>query len=300
MMPVNVFSALSTYGLSGEENYLTKSFVFLLKLLIQRMPDTSVQLLNRLTGPLPQHAITQPQRVVIVSQPRLGAGWADIGIMEAGDTSIYVEVKHDAPLAYRQLEDYFDALKQLGLANARLVLLTRSRASAHETTLSPENYHHVCWYEVYNWLDGIGDCDEVSHYFINDFKHFLEEKNMSLKKVTWEYIQGTEAISNLTTMMETAVKEVIKASFKRTAGWTWRGFYFDNYFFAIRFSNPLIITFENNMGNKPTAVRELDLEKTHFFALTKDEQFELIVDFLEKAKTEVPKGDVTAEPIGNA
>ena len=32
---------------------------------------------------------------------------------------------------------------------------------------------------------------------------------MNLKKVTWEYMQGTKSLLNLTTMMETAAKEIM-------------------------------------------------------------------------------------------
>lgn len=300
-MAANVFSALSMYGSSQEENYLTESFVFLINLLIERMPNEGLRFLNRLTGPLPFHSITQPRLIVIRTQAACEQGRPDIEIREAEDTLVYVEIKHDSPIGYGQLEYYLKQLHQSGYTNVRLVLLTRSRASANETTLVPADYHHVCWYEVYNWLADMSNCDEVSQYFVNAFMNFLEEKNMNLKKVTWEYAHGTEALLNLTTMMEIAAKEIMPdVAFKRTGGWSWRGFYLDStYFFGVRFNRPLIIVFENNLGTNPTGKRELDLETTHFFALTKDEQFELLADFLKRARTEVPKGNITTELPNN-
>jgi len=301
-MAVNVFFALSMYGSSQEENYLTESFVFLINLLIERMPNEGVRFLNRLTGPLPFHSITQPRLIVIRTQAACEQGRPDIEIREAEDTLVYVEIKHDSPIGYGQLEYYLRQLHQSGHTNVRLVLLTRSRASANETTLAPADYHHVCWYEIYNWLADISHSDEVSQYFINAFMNFLEEKNMNLKKVTWEYMQGIESLLNLTTMMETAAKEIMpEMTFNRTSGWSWRGFSLDNktYFFGLRFNRPSLIVFENNQGTNPSAKCELDLEVTHFFALTKDEQFELLVNFLKRAKAEVSKGNTTIELSDN-
>lgn len=300
-MSVNVFSALSTYGSSEEENYLTESFVFLINLLIERVPNEGVRFLNRLTGSLPLHSITQPRLVVIRTQVTCEQGRPDIEIREGEDTLAYVEIKHDSPIGYGQLEYYLNQLNQSGYTNVQLVLLTRSRASATETTLAPADYHHVCWYEIYNWLAAISHRDEVSQYFIGAFMSFLEEKNMNLKKVTWEYMQGTKSLLNLTIMMETAAKEIMpEMTFRRTAGWNWRGFSLDSaYFFGLRFDHPSLIVFENNQGTNPTAKCELDLEVTHFFALTKDEQFELLVNFLKKAKAEVPKGNTATEPSDN-
>ena len=38
-MTLNVFSSLSKYCSSTDENYLTESLVFLIKLLLKRMPE---------------------------------------------------------------------------------------------------------------------------------------------------------------------------------------------------------------------------------------------------------------------
>lgn len=99
-MSANVFSALSTYGSSEEENHLTESFVFLLNLLLQRAPDSALLLLDHLTGSLPLHNFTRPELVAIRTQPRWEQGRPDIEIKEADDTLIFVEIKHDSPIGY--------------------------------------------------------------------------------------------------------------------------------------------------------------------------------------------------------
>jgi hypothetical protein len=298
IMSLNVFSALSTYSYSEEENYLTESFVFLLRLLLDRLPDDGLLFLNQIIGPLPLHDITQPKLTVIRTQSSYELGRPDIEIKEAEDTLILIEIKHDSLIGCGQLEKYLKELRLSQCKNVQLVLLTRSRSSANETTLTSADYKHICWYDIYNWLEDLSNRDEVSQYFIHDFMKFLEEKNMNLKKVTWEYIHGVDDLLNLTGMMEVAAKEAMPGvAFKRTGGWSWRGFYLDStYFFGFRFNRPLIIVFENNLGTNPTAKRELDLENTHFFALTKDEQFELIANFIKQVRTEVPTGNNKTEP----
>ena len=97
-------------------------------------------------------------------------------------------------------------------------------------------------------------------------------------------------MNKLVQMMETAIPEAMpKVGVRRTAGWNWRGFYINpDFFLGGRYDRPLTITFENNQGNSPSYHPSLDLEKTHFFALTGDEQFQSIIDFLRQARAGSP------------
>ena len=289
MTPLNVFSSLFTYGAVAEENYLTESLVYVLNLLLQRLPSHGVQVLNHLVGPLPLHPLDQAKTIRISTQVTVDVGRPDIQVDMLPDTRVYIEVKHDSPLGPGQLEYYLKSLQNEGVPNHQLVFLSRSRAAGLGTTLLPDQYHHVCWYEIYKWLEAIQTDDEVCTFIIREFLSFLEDKNMSLKKVGWEYIEGVPAFLQLTHMMETAVKEIFPdAQFKRTAGWSWRGFYLDNtYFFGIRYEDPLVVTFENDTGNNPTFKRAVRLEEIHFFSLTNDAQFESLVRFLQSVLDDI-------------
>jgi hypothetical protein len=295
----NVFSSLSKYASASDENYLTEALVFLVKLLLERKPAAGLDTVNFLCGQSRGVCFGDPKSVAIATQVAVDLGRPDIEIRDGTNTLVYIEVKHDSPLGVNQLERYKAQLQESGLSNTLLVLLTRSRSSLLETSLQPDEYHHICWYDIYNWLSNVDTKDAICQYFIRSFMSFLEDKSMSLKKVTWEYIQGVPSLINLTTMMEAAVQEVMPAvALRRTAGWSWRGFYLDNaYFLGIRYERPLTVTFENNFGNNPTATHELDLEGRHFFSLSREEQFEGLINFLQTASQEVPKGSVSAEPI---
>lgn len=298
MAEPNVFSALSRYN-AAQENTLTESFVFLLRLLLVRQPEVALQVLNQLCGNGSSGIFDSAEAVTIVTQSQVGDGWVDIEI-RAPDTLFYVEVKHDSLLGIGQLEYYFDHLKARHEARKNLVLLTRSRISEIETTLlSGRDFHYVRWGEVYSWLHKAEIQDEVCLFFAQAFNRFLQEKNMSMDKVSWEYMSGVLALNQLVKMLETAIPEALpKVNFRRSGGWSWRGFYIDpglDFYFGVYYDHPLVMTFENNRGDKPSYEQALDLEKTHFFALTGDEQFQLIVDFLKKTYAGASKSNTTTD-----
>lgn len=123
---------------------------------------------------------------------------------------------------------------------------------------------------------------------------------MSMKKVTWEYIEGVTALVNLIEMLEAALSEAMPGvKFVRTAGWNWRGLYFeDDLFVGVRYDQPLVLVLENNRGYPPvTDKRDLKLEQVHFFSLTRGKQFECLVEYLRQAREETSDAsrDVTLE-----
>ncbi len=288
MMRENVFSALFKSCPVADENYLTEAFVFVQKLLLERVPDEGVAFVNWLSG-LPQAAhFEDPESIAISTQVTVDEGRPDIEIRHTPGTLIYVEVKHDAPLGDGQLEYYLTKLEEAPEPETRLVLLTRSRLSARKTTLAPNEYHHVCWYEVHNRLAHTAVGDEVCRYLVRAFMRFLEEKGMNMEKVSWEYMEGVPALLKLTKMMEASIAEAMPGvKYKRAAGWDWRGFNIDGgYFFGVRHQKPLLVVFENKLGTNPTYKRDFALEDAHFFSLSKDEQFESLVGFLRRASEE--------------
>ncbi len=253
---------------------------------MERVPNEGLAFVERVCG-LPEGVrLEGAESVVISTQVTVGEGRPDIEVRSGTDTLVYVKVKHDAPLGAGQLEYYLAKLEEAPEPNTHLVLLTRSRASSRETTLDRNNYHHVCWYEIHNRLATTAVGDEVCRYLIDGFMRFLEEKEMSMEKVSREYIEGAPALLNLTKMMEVSVIEAVPdANRKRTAGWDWRGFNLDGrYFYGIRHQRPLLVVFENNLGTSPTYKRDLALDEVGFFSLSKNEQFETLVEFLRRAR----------------
>lgn len=281
-----LFSTLAKYSPVATEDYLTEAFVFLLNEIKERDKNAAVYMLEALTafpvGDRIGEALITTQSVVIEGRP-------DIQILIGDDTLIFVEVKHDSKLGDRQLERYQEHLINSGYAQTQLVLLTRSKHSIQETTLSIEKLHHVCWYQISGWLSDLKFSDPVTFYLVDHFIAFLKEKNMSIEKVSWEYIQGVPALGHLTTMMETAIAETLpEESVRRTVGWSWFGFRIgdDDIWFGARYREHLMLVVENEDGRNPTYACKLELEKIHFFSLTAGEQLEVIIKFLSESYSE--------------
>ena len=286
-MAGNLFSTLSKYNTYAPENYLTEALVYLLKVLLDRSPDEGLRIVNQLVHFIIGEAFQSTENVSIRTQAAVENGTPDIEITDGKTRLAYVEVKHDSPLHTGQLENYFQDLKQAGIPVTNLVLLTRSKSSRFETTLQPNQYQHTCWYEIYNWLGEANTGEPVCEYLIRQFQDFLEEKGMSLHRVTWEYENGVKAMLDLTAMLEAAVEEAIPdCKAKKSGGWSWRGFYLYDVFIGLYYEHPMVITFANKKGMAPTFKRDLNLNQSYFLALSKDEQFEQIVEFVLEANEE--------------
>lgn len=247
-----------------------------------------MRLLNRLVGIDLANALTSPSPIKLSTQVSHELGIPDIEIIIPGEFHCFIEVKHDSPLGVGQLKSYRMHLDQLHEPLKAMVLLTRSRVYAVETMLQPEQYHHVCWYEIHRWLHEFEGEDTVLDFLIYDFTHFLEEKNMSHQRITWEYERGVSSLIDFTNMLESAIGDTMsKFKLARTAGWSWRGFYLNgDIFVGVRYNDPTRVVFENKQGNSPTFKRDLVFSDAHFFSLDTGEQYETIVDFLTKSLKE--------------
>ena len=289
----DIFSSLARAGISSEENYLTEAFVYVLKLLLVHQPTLGLHVINQLCD-LPER-LADPVSITILTQASYLSGRPDIEIRCGSDTLVLVEVKHDSPLGFYQLERYHAELQQSGVSQTRLVFLTRSRSAAQSTSLTPDKYVHRCWYQVNDWLMNAEITEPVCKHIVDDFLNFLEGKKMSHKKVTWEYMEGVLALNNLIAMLETAVVELWpNLRTRRTAGWNWKGLYLDSSVWCgIRYHKPLEVVLENNGGNNPTYRQALDLVQSHFFALSQGEQLECLINFLKTAYPGAPKEQST-------
>lgn len=298
-MGENIFSALAKYSSREGENYLTEAFVFLLKHLLERDRKSAIKILDQLCVKDEEFSFDPEQTIIIYTQKTTEEGRPDIEIL-APNIRIYIEVKYDASLGYRQIERYRKALKACHEKNKLIVLLTRFAVEL-EGGAKPDK--HVRWFEVYNWLAEAEPEDPVSKYLVQSFIAFMEEKQMSIQKVSWEYIEGVPALTNLMNMIQVAIEGLSLPIYQKTAGWDWKGFYIldSEHFYGIYYERPLTVVLEiQHKGQydletlKETETRYpfeetqrailflLDLESTHFFSLNKDEQLDLITNFLRE------------------
>jgi len=252
MRAPNLFKTLSKYGSGDAENYLSESFVILIKILLERRPAAGLRLLNTICGLTEEVKFENPDLIQLSREVVIDEGRLDIEVRSGSDILVYIEIKHDAPLSEGQLEYYKAQLDKSEFAHRTLVFLTRSLASGQETTLPKNEYHHICWYDVYGELSAIQSevNDETSTFLIDEFLTFLEEKQMSLERVGWEYINGVPSLIALINLLEVAILEAApEVNVRKTGGSSWLGFGLDGeYYCGIRFAEPLVVVFENNLG----------------------------------------------------
>ena len=310
MTSQNIFSALAKYNSATDENYLTEAFVFLVNSLLQRDHTIGCELLNSLCVNNSDFTFDITEDISVSTQEVTEQGTPDIKI-SCPDKLIYIEVKHDSPLGYAQISRYKAALESSTATIKHVVLLTRFMIDYENEEERP--YKHVRWFEVYNWLDSAQKevQDPINSYLIDEFKSFLEVKQMSMQKVGWEYTNGIAALNNLINMIEVAIKNTqiqFYPVYPRSAGWEFKGFLLGDkeFWCGIHYDNPSVITFELQdkkrfdksrietpsyklMEGKERLWFRLPLEESHFFSLNKDEQLEEITKFVKTAYTQAER-----------
>ncbi len=304
---IDVFTALAKYNSASDENYLTESFVFVINSILRCDHPIGVQILNQLCVNDSDFCFETDEDISISTQETTEEGTPDIKI-SSPNKLIYIEVKHDSPLGYRQISRYKKALESSAASTKHVVLLTRFAIDIGEQEEKP--YKHIRWFQVYNWLTEARDelDDPIGIHLMDAFRSFLEAKQMSLQRVGWEYINGVPALNNLITMLKVAIQGASIPIYGKSPGWDHKGFWLDDkkYISVIHYDQPLLVTFEiadKTKYNKELLkesryeLREgkerlwfrLQLESIHFFSLDKDRQLEEITDFVKTAYSDAER-----------
>ena len=302
----NIFSALAKYNSATDENYLTEAFVFVINSLLEREQPIGLEILTQLCVENNAFSFNADEVISVSTQQATEQGTPDIKVWSPSKL-IYIEVKDSSPVDPGQLKRYKKDLESSSAIIKKLILLTRYPVDLREHQGIPDK--HVYWREVYKWLENIKAKDPVSVYLIEQFKYFLEEKQMSIQKVGWEYINGVPAFNNLLNMIEAAIQATaipFYRTYPRPAARESKGFYLENseLWCGIYYENHLDVVFEiqhhkekfnTKLIKKPLYPLEefkgmwgfhLHLEDIHFFSLDKDKQLEEITKFVKTTYAE--------------
>ena len=307
----NVFSALAKYNSAIDENYLTEAFVFLVNCLITRERPIGFEILNQVCGEDNLFSPDKDETITISTQAKTEQGVPDIRVSTSdNDKLIYIEVKHDSSVDPEQLRRYKENLKASAFSTTRLILLTKFPVDDSEHLGIPDKL--VRWSKVYNGLSSIEARDSVTAYLIEQFKSFLEVKQMSIQRVGWEYINGMPAFNNLINMIESALQSAKIPIYKKSTGWDYKGFLLDNqeYWCGIVYDEPEVVRFQllnrksfdlrladedkidypaSESKDKRSILIDLPFEDKYFFSLDKDRQLEEITKFVKSAYAEAQK-----------
>ncbi|MHA1401979.1 MAG: PD-(D/E)XK nuclease family protein [Candidatus Heimdallarchaeaceae archaeon] len=218
----NIFSVLAKYNSAKDENYLTEAFVYILQSLYESDRNIFFEIIERICVKGNEYNFLPDEKISITTQESTDLGRPDIKITTP-DKLIYIEVKHDSLLGREQIERYLQILDNSSSPIKKLILLTRFSIEFTEQEAKP--YKNIRWFEIYNWLSNVKPTNIVNKYLVLSFLKFLEEKQMSVKKVTWEYMNGVPALKNLMNMIEVAIESTSLKIASKSAGWDWMGYY---------------------------------------------------------------------------
>jgi hypothetical protein len=301
----NLFRDLSKHLSERHEDFLTNSFVYLLNYLLETEKSLAIELLNFISVNNSEFTFKECEEVVITTQKPTEEGVPDIEI-RSNDKYIYVEVKHDSGLGEKQIERYRKALGHERQAIKKIVLLTRFSLDFEGTNQKRVPDKHIRWYQIHKYLEGFKPKNEIAKFLVNQFIEFLEGKQMAIQKISWEYSNGIRAFLNLVDMIGVAIEELGIKTYSKSAGWEWKGYYLENKdeFCGIYYVEPdSVYTFIYAPNLKPHDKNfpyayyeedngvyfELSLEDTHFFALQKDEQLDILKQFISTCHTEAKR-----------
>ncbi|MBL7224370.1 MAG: hypothetical protein ISS72_11000 [Candidatus Brocadiae bacterium] len=313
MLSKNLFAVLSRYGGSqGAENYLTESFCYVLRYLLDHEPHAAINILNCFCGESAPFCADEGELVAVQTQrPLLTGGIPDITITAPG-VRIVIEVKYDSPPYAEKLSGYRRALDACEESCKRLVLLTRWWA---EIEPGPDGPHECLrWYQVHDWLTGeLTDGHvrtPVGTYIVTEFKQFLEERGMAIERVSWELALGVSELAKFITMLDLALERAdLKGSMGNAIGTqTYYGRMIDSprYWCGISYERPLYLFFQ--VCGCPGEMKEqlqklypdeydggfklfLEDESSCFFVHTKDRQLDMLAGFIRQSYDRVKQAE---------
>jgi hypothetical protein len=316
----NLFHRLHKWASRQDENFLTETLAVVLEQLLELAPSVGVRMVSRLTGGFIDRPPEEASAIEVSTQVEAGSGRPDLEFRTPYRVA-WLEVKAESVLRVGQLEGYRVLLAESGVAETRLILLTRYPETFTSDAARPDL--ELRWFEV---ADGFEDelpaavaAGEVAVFLVRQFLDFLEVRRMTLAHVGKFMPEGLRAMSNLMNMLVEAA-----AACKVTAKRTWTKEYIGlnlsgGYWIGVDFSEPETLWFSTwERINSEAGVRlgvgevfqdsrapggyrwrrklELESETVHFFVRSKVSQMECLESFLRECLTQARSIETADQP----
>jgi hypothetical protein len=301
----NLFLRLHKWAARQDENFLTESLAVVLELLLTLAPEVGVRLVSRLTGGFIDLPSDAASAIVIRTQVEAVQGRPDLEIRTPHRLA-WIEVKAESELRTGQLEGYRVLLGGSGIAETRLILLTRYPEVFPAASEHPDLA--VRWFNVAGWLEEEASAakaaGEVAGFLVQQFLDFLGARTMNLTQVGKFMPEGLRDVMSMMNMLREAAA-ACKVSAKTSAAWNYNGLNLDGmkYWVGVDYVDPDKIWFRTRGRIYPDAARklpigevtqeswvpggyrwcrsaELNSEDVHFFARSKVSQMEWLEAFL--------------------
>jgi len=313
-MKDSLFSTLSTYKpletINPDENFSTELLVYLLKYSLENNTLLFSSFMNFLGVKVDE---SEYERFSIYTQRGFFTEdgkqvFPDIAL-ETEDKLIFIEVKLESGLNYYDVENEEnrkEAINQIQLYQTiktlkekKIYLLTK-----YFCDLSFEDCSNfkkkLRWQDFYYLIKQYKTQDSVESYLIEEVRKYMEGKNMSIPKVSYEIMNGMESLKNLVAQMESALEGI---PYRRSFGYFWIGYYLlfnenqicwvGTYYdgkklqFEVINENAInaIESREENEfiweKDRKKYVTDFDFEENHYFCLKAEEQLEILKKWID-------------------
>ncbi|WP_020471749.1 PD-(D/E)XK nuclease family protein [Zavarzinella formosa] len=316
----NLFLRLHKWASRQDENFVTESFAYLLRHLIEAESLAASRFLRSFSGGFFDLKTDEARTVNVRTQIFSGEGTPDLALNVA-DRLAYIEVKVESPATAEQLLNYRRLLDESAVPHTQLILLTRYPVDIKHAGLSGLRF--VRWYEVSEWLveqQAKYKFQAVGEFLAGQFLEFLGSRSMSMAQVSWELTGGIRALRNFSLMLaESAhaagVRVTPQGTYHETGAWLdgkayWIGIDFEmpNILKFMTWKRPVDPKAAQELGvgeihewtNKSAHgwERKLDLaaEDVHFFALSRASQMQILEAFIKESVELARRVELTASP----
>jgi hypothetical protein len=313
----NLFLCLHKWASRQDENFLTEVFAYLLGYLIDNEPTAAVGLLDLLTKGFFKLRPEEVRTVEVRTQVVYAEGRPDLMIRTARQFA-YVEVKSESEATSGQIRLYRQLLCDSGVADTRLVLLTRYPVLLEADC--PDVF--VRWYQVAGWIESLSSRNKfkaVSEFLVQQFLDFLRGRNMAIEHVGWELTRGVRALTYLRDMLIEAAS-ACKVTIARNNGWYFAGILLDGgkYEVSVWFAEPDKLWFGTRCPIDATRAAAmnygeleemnggtckwwrsllLDSEDVHFFSRSKASQMQCLEEFVRDSLNKARSITTSDQPL---
>jgi len=313
-MKDSLFSILSIYKpletVNPEENFSTELLVYLLKFSIENRTLLFSNFMNFLGIKVDESEYEKFSiytQLVFYTEDGKHA-FPDITI-ETESELVFIEVKLESGLNYYDLENEENRKVAINQIQLYQTIRTLKKKSIFLLTKyfcdlpfedCPDFKKKLRWQDFYYLIKQYETKDAVEKYLIEEEKKYMEGKNMSIPKVSYEIMNGMESLKNLILQMESALEGL---PYKRSFGYSglgyylllndnqicWVGTYYDGKKLLIEVINENAINAiesrkENELiweKDRKKNVTYFDFEENHYFCLNAEKQLEKLKKWID-------------------
>lgn len=319
----NLFNRLFKYKpsdtASPAENFITESLVHILEFSLQHKTSFLHHFFDMLGKKI---EVSDYQNVFIDTQRQFETTYnlyaiPDICIQINSDLFVF-EVKYESGInIYGLPEDLDTKINQIkkyqGIVTSPPLKLNLYTLVLHSSfidfkTDNPDFEKEIHWHDIYITIKNYKSENEIENYLHNEIKKFMEDNKMAIPKVSYELVNGMQALLDLFKQIE-IVLEKLKIPYTTSFGYNWTGFYLykdssksDKYYswigtywevdrltflFSDQKAQDNIVKmkkeheFERNPSSK-SFCKYFFYEKEHFFCLSAQEQLDRIEDWISE------------------